>query len=331
MNLKKYGLNISTAIIGLMLSNSVLATHSDLQSAIELREAIELKPSEQKFINASTTTSKTLPISRGFHQQETCLCWSYAFFNALETISLIDDPNSKLELSRGAMQYINIKDRIIEKIQGIDDHVNPTKYKGCWAEGGTAPDAAKLIRKYGVYQYNDYHDIISPTAYSNTINQIFSYTDENMQYKLTDSLLLNYFQYDLPKYTVYKDNTITAIDLGNQLAGPGKWVPYSISKNGTDYQAKSLDPDARVGGLVNFTSRDNVLKIIVETLENNSPVLYGNDHHLTMIYGVEYDQSKNPLSLFVKDSYNFHDGSYTYKADVQRLLNELGEITVYEP
>lgn len=327
----KYVLLSIIVMFSSLVSNSVLAVHGDIQSAIALRKAIEVNPAEQQFISAINTTSKTLPISRGFHQRDTCLCWSYAFFNALETNSLVKDPDSKLELSRGAMQYINIKDRVLEKINGVDDHVNPDKFSDCWMEGGTAPDAADLIRKYGVYQYTNYHDVISPPYYTDIVNTIFAKDNVDAQYSLSESLLSGYFKQNLPTFTYYDGKFITAIELGNKLAGQGDWLSYSISKDGTDYQDKSLDPDARVGSVVNFTSRENILKIITDNLENNLSVMYGNDHHLTMIFGVEYDQDKYPVSLYIKDSYDYHDdGAYTYKADVNRLLNELGEITVYQ-
>lgn len=327
--IRNHGLYKLVAICGLVMSNLGFAIHGDIQSAIDLRKAIELNPYEQKFINSINTTSKSLPLSRGFHQKDTCLCWSYGFFNALETISLINDPNSRLELSRGAMQYINIRDRIIEKANGVDDHINTGRFRNCGAEGGTVPDAFNLISKYGVLQYTDYHDVLSPN-YSDMVSQIFAESSPVQQYQLTESLLLNHFRDNLPQYTYYKNKFITSRELAQELVGEGKWVSYSISKDGTDYKDKSLDPDARVGGLVNFTSRERVLKIITDNLEANSPVLYGNDHHLTMVYGVEYDTNKNPISLFIKDSYDFHQDNYTYKASVERLLNELGEITVYQ-
>lgn len=309
-------------LVGLFASSILWA---NIHDAEQLRQRI-IAP--QQFIEP-VSKSIVLPVSRGFDQQETCLCWSYAFFNALETLYLVQHPNAHLEISRGAMQYFNLQDRIDLKIAGVEDHLDPKVYKTCWAEGGTPLSAAYILKSYGGVSYNEYHDIISPPKYSEMYYSIFtsSHTPKQ-QHNVADSLLPIYFGAEVPETTTYNGEVMSRLEFAHRILPEGQWVTYAPSKDGSEYVAKGLDPDARRNEQTHFVSRDHFIQKIHQSLAKGRPVLYSNSHHVVLIYGADYDKQGKPLSFYMKDSYE--QLGYFYKAEHSKALDEIMEMTILE-
>lgn len=317
-----------TFSIGLFFSlNTSFALHSTLSDAEQLKNRIiysDYLSSQNKI-----TKSIVLPVSRGFDQQGTCLCWSYAFFNALESLYLIQNPNSKLEISRGAMQYINLHDRIDLKIVGVEDHLNPERYKGCSAEGGTPLSAEYIMKNYGAVPFAEYHDIISPPQYTNMYYAIFINNTTPQQKKaVAESLLPAYFGFDIPEMITFNDQSLSPLDFANKILPKGTWNTYAISIEGAEYIAKGLDPDARRNEQTHFVPRLKFIQKINQSLAEGRPVLYSNRYHVILIYGADYNENNQIVSFYIKDSYERL--GYFYKADFDKALNEIMEMTILE-
>ncbi|WP_115331695.1 hypothetical protein [Legionella busanensis] len=304
--------------------NTSFAIHSTVKDAEQLKNKIIYN---ERLTYKTTTKTIILPVSRGFDQKETCLCWSYAFFNALETLYLINHPDLKLEISRGAMQYINLQDRIDLKIDGIEDHLNPEVYKRCWAEGGTPLSAAYLLKNYGALPYDEYHDVISPPNYTNLYYSIFvDNTTPKQKRALTDSLLPLYFGYDIPETTHFNGQTLSRLDFALQILPQGTWNTYAIAKDGKEHIGNGLDPDARRSEQTHFIVRDKLIHKINQSLMNNRPVIYSNNLHVILIYGADYDNRYQPINFYIKDTYP----DYFYKADFEKVMDNMMEITILE-
>src|SRR5262245_17061121 len=87
------------------------------EAARRLREAIAEVPAAPVTLDffQGPGESYKLPVSRGFAQLGTQLCWVYSTLNALESRYLYLHGGGNLELSRGAMQYLTMRDRIMRK------------------------------------------------------------------------------------------------------------------------------------------------------------------------------------------------------------------------
>src|SRR5688572_20293400 len=107
------------AIATIFISRGAIAAHSDYAEAMRIRQLIQ----QDDTLDPRTYESIVLPVSRGFHQLQTQLCWSYAALNTLETNYLVKHPEAQLELSRRAMQYFTYEDRYTRKINGIENYI----------------------------------------------------------------------------------------------------------------------------------------------------------------------------------------------------------------
>lgn len=322
-------LNTSLAFIsGFLVSiHSAYAIHSTIVDAEALRNRIIAHEANLK--GGEVDRSIVLPVSRGFDQKQTCLCWSYAFFNALETLYLIDHPQSQLEISRGAMQYLNIQDRFDLTILGVEDHINPQRYKRCGAEGGTPLSAEYLMRNYGAVTYDNYHDVITPPDYSTIYYATFAENTSIKWKKSTASLLLaDYFGDEIPEQVNFNGQWLSPLEFAQAILPKGNWVTYSISKDGSDYIGPGRDPDRRRNEQTHYISQDNLLNKLTWSLQNKHPILYSNDHHVVMIYGADFDRDDHILSFYIKD--NYERLGYFYKADFDKAMREMTEVTILE-
>lgn len=318
-----------TLTAGFFSLNTSFALHSTIQDAEQLRNKIIYNKNLSHGTRDTITKKIVLPVSRGFDQKQSCLCWSYAFFNALESLYLVKYPDSNLEISRGAMQYINLQDRIDLKITGVEDHLNPQIYKECWAEGGTPLSAEYILKNYGALPYGEYHDIITPPDYTNLYYSIFlDNTTPKQKRTATDSLLPVYFGYEIPEITHFNGQILSRLDFATQIAPKGTWNTYAISKDGKEYIAQGLDPDARRGEQTHFISRDKLIKKINQSFANSRPIVYTSNNHVALIYGVDYHKNDEPVSFYIKDSYE--QLGYFYKADFEKAINQTLEMSILE-
>jgi hypothetical protein len=309
--------------------NASYALHSSIIDAEQLKNKIIYNKRLNSETQNSITKKIVLPVSRGFDQGKTCLCWSYAFFNALETLYLVNHPSSQLEISRGAMQYMNLQDRIDLKIDGVEDHLDPKKYKKCGAEGGTALSAEYILKNYGAVPFQEYHDIISPPDYTNLYYSIFiDNTTPKQKRAITDSLLPLYFGADLPETINFNGQMLSRFDFAKEILPQATWTTYALSKDGSEYSAPGLDPDARRGEQTHFIAKDTLIEKINQSLANSRPIIYSAKNHLILIYGADYNKDDEPVSFYIKD--NYERLGYFYRADFEKAINEMLEMTILE-
>jgi len=330
---KMFSLSLSlfVALGNLAFVNHSFAAHNTKEDSLKLYEAIAIKSltAQDQSTTLEVTSKIELPVSRNFDQQMTGLCWTYGFFNALETLHLVEHPDEDtLELSRGAMQYINMQDRIERQIQGIENHVDPNGRTDWAIEGGTATDAVYLLKEYGAYQYNDYHNILSGTNYKNLLKSVFAASTADERRQKASEELPKHFNDPLPEKTFFNGEWLTPVAFGTSLVTTGEWNSYAISKDDKEFWSEDPDSDARAGSMTYFMSREKVISKITTALKNNRPVVYSNIAHLILIYGAEFDANNNPIKFYIKNSNGFPQ--FFYKADAKKTIDNLGEISVLE-
>jgi hypothetical protein len=305
------------------------AIHSTIEDAVNLRNRTIYQAIQGIDQSRTITKSIVLPVSRGFDQGDTGLCWSYAFFSAIETIYQVNHPKSQLEISRGAMQYINMQDRFDLAILGVEDHVNPKKYGSYNAEGGTPLSAEYIMKNYGATTYDDYQDILSPPDYSDIYYAVFADNTTTKQKKATaKSQLSNYFIYEIPENTNFNGRRLTNLAFAKEILPKGKWVTYAISKDDSDYYGQGKDPDRRRNEQTHFIPKAMFIEKIKQSLENNLPIVYSDNRHVTLIYGADFTKNDDILRFYVKDSYE--SLGYFYKADFKKSMKQVSEVTLLE-
>lgn len=306
----------------LLAANNI---NSPAENAKELRAAIETKKTTQ--VKSKSHTIYELPISRGFDQGETCLCWAYAFFSALETLHLVEYPDERFELSRGVMQYINIKNRIELKIEKLDDHLDLEKYKGCSIESGQILDNVYLLNNYGAVQFFDYHDVISPPNYESMLNNIFAATTTEEKLTIANNELSLYFRQQIPDKTLYHNKSLTIQEFGKNLLERGTWKAYGIRKNKNNYSFVNTNfEDKPRQTWATYISRDRMIDKIKTAIINKKPVIYAGKTHIVLIYGMILDEQDNLVTLYIKDSYP----DFLYESDADKLLDRLNYVVVQE-
>ena len=298
----------------LVLANTVHAL-SPSKNARALREKIIVNGN---ILKAAAREEFRLPVSRGFHQHDTSLCWVYSFLNAQETLYRVSHPGSTLELSRAAFQYRTMEDRMLRHARRSADTPNMVK------ESGTPVDAWALGRSHGLIAFADYRDILTswmvPTYQVVAIAVARAETPQEQEVLLIAELERLFGA--LPSATHLGGRTLSPLELCQEVMGDQEWVSYAPGTQ--EALGPHADSDARPGAQSFYTSAANIKRHIYESLKAGKPVNYTANGHVVLIYGGAYDANGRPLRFYIKDSYE----PFLYNAEAGKLLRELVEITV---
>lgn len=283
------------------------------ENSLALRQLIKASKS-QKSEGAETIK---LPVSRGFDQKDTSLCWVYSFLNAQETLYRVKNPGSDLELSRAAFQYRTMEDRLLRHARRNDDTPNMIK------ESGTPLDAWSLGKK-GMVAFKDYRDIrpewMVPKYQVVAIAVEGAETQRDQEVVLTAELekLFGVF----PTQTHLGAKEVTPQELAQEVFGEQDWISYSPGT--LEDFGPHADTDARPGVQSFYTSLDNIKNHVYRSLKAGHPVNYTANGHVVLIYGGVYDSRGKALRFFIKDSYS----PYFYESDANKVFKNLLEVTM---
>jgi len=310
------------------------------ENAMEVRRLLNAKPLGPDGMpldgeNPAAAETMLLPVSQGFHQGGTGLCWAYATLNALETIYLVRNPEGlDVELSRRAMQYYTMEDRYRRSIKNVNTYIT---------EAGVAVDALRLIQSNGIVTFDDYYDIFDPYGQANIDAMIDggeSFTDkiramyEGMNLVYTAPPTLTH----MPSSLSVDEPNLTYVeaepgDLARLVLAKDVWQSYAPSETEVGFHDHP-DPDSRWENLSWYMPRSDFPGRIKQALEAGFPVMVTVRNHVVLLYGADYDDSGAPLTYYIKDSYDelrFLDGylywGYFYKADADYLHEAFWEMT----
>lgn len=298
-------------LLSFIVSNSLFAVHGRYEEAMRVRSLIEV-PNDR--VDPNDVAEKyILPVSRGFDQEQTELCWAYATLNVLESSFLARNEGKKIELSRRAMQYFTMEDRYFRHIRGIEKFLS---------ERGTAMDAIRLIQLNGLVWFSDYKDITDPYGIANIendVNQATGYS-QKMQKLSVD---LNKVYTDPPLSTHFGDKTLSRGELAKQITNDLIWESYAVLRDGEEGYRHHPDPDARHETVSYYMPRAKFADRIKAALKAKYAVEITIGGHCITIYGADYDSNGNPVLYYTKDSYP----DYFYTADPSELHKSLIEIS----
>lgn len=269
------------------------------EEAQRLRQKIQQKMRPK----AQVAEEFKLPVSRGFAQKDSQLCWVYAFLNAQETLHLVQHPQDVFELSRGALQVRTMEDRIMRKLTGVEDYLS---------ERGTPVDAFVLAQRVGLVAYNDFPDIIlgAQAQYNKIARAAARGQDLSHQAEILQNELIRLFG-SLPEKT-----------LGEDVLAGQEWMAYAPSE--VEGVRTHPDSDARLGSLATFVQMETFKKLVHDHLKNGQPVTYSANGHVILLYGAQYDASGNALTFFMKDSY----APFFYEAKPRIVFQEVLEMSM---
>ncbi len=264
-----------------------------------------------------------LPVSRGFSQRSTGLCWAYATLSALETIHLVRHPDGPdVELSRRAMQYYTMEDRYRRSIKQVNTYIR---------EGGIVLDALRLIQSNGIVSFDDYADVADAYGYANISGMIAgapTFTDKIIA--LYEGLDIVYAapptQTHVPVLAAAEPNAAyTPADVGELarfVLGRDVWQSYTPSSAKTGFHAHP-DPDARWENVSWHMPHSEFPGRIRQALMAGFPVVISIRNHALLVYGADYDADGSPITYYIKDSYP----SYYYVTDADYLHANFWEMT----
>jgi len=304
---------LTSTVLSLVSINTVQAVLGSYDEAMEIRRLLTATTPYLQKVPLVKTQSQggqetiVLPVSRGFNQKETGLCWAYAALNALETIYMVRNPEGlEVELSRRAMQYYTMEDRYRRFIKNVNTHLN---------ERGVVLDAIRLIQSNGIVSFDDYFDIIDPYGQANIhemINSSDSFTDKiNAMYKGMDifyktpptlSHIPSSPTLDNPDPTYVE---VKAGDLARLVLAGDVWQSYAPSETKVGFHDHP-DSDSRWENKSWYMPRGEFPGRIKQALEAGFPVIVTIRGHTVLVYGADYDGNGSPVTYYIKDSYPSH-------------------------
>jgi len=259
-----------------------------------------------------------LPISPPLDQGDSDLCWVFATLSMLETNYMVRHPGSRIELSRGALQFDSVADRFRRVIRGE---------AGRPEDGGLAVEAIALIRQNGILDQSDFHGVVDSEPIFSSIEQklalLSSPTDKE---KVLDRELKASF--GVKRRTTHLDGEAESPEqLARTVLGGEEWTEFDLSRDGSEGWGPSHDPDARPETRVRYVTLDTMIDLIHQSLARGEAVVWGSVDHALLIYGGDYDQTGKPLSYLIKDSFP----PYTYRAAAETIHGMLNDVTVTQP
>lgn len=292
--------------LGLLILSVSVAWAGPREKALRLRQSIEASPFKNLALVREEAEVIKLPVSRGFDQLDSQLCWTHSFFNAIETMELVKNPNRKLELSRAAFQRRTMEDRLQRRLEGTDNFMS---------ERGTPMDALALARRFGLIAWSDYSEIVKG------VDGLYASMFRLAENSSLEAALNRVFG-PLPEWTSLEGRPLTPLMLAAELLGDQTWVAFAPGSR--EGWADHPDPDARPETRAYVMAQGKITTVIREALRDGRPVTYGGNGHSVMIYGASFDEAGKPLKYFIKDSYP----PFFYEAAPRKLNNEMLEVTL---
>lgn len=320
------------AVLCLVATQPARAVDGDYQEAMRVRSLLRAEElslgtmPRARLEDPPVVETVLLPVSRGFNQRSTGLCWAYATLSALETIYLVRTPDGPdVELSRRAVQYYTMEDRYRRSIKQVNTDIR---------EGGIVLDALRLIQSNGIVSFDDYADVADPYGYANIADMIAgapTFTDKIIA--LYEGLDIVYTapptQTHVPVLSAVEPNATYAPADAGELARfvleRDVWQSYTPSSIKNGFHAHP-DPDARWENASWHMPHSEFPGRIRRALMAGFPVVISIRNHALLVYGADYDAAGSPITYYIKDSYP----PYYYVTDANYLHASFWEMTTVE-
>ena len=256
-----------------------------------------------------------LPISAPLDQGDTGLCWVFAALSMLETNYMSRHPGAHVEFSRAALQRDSIADRFHRVIRGEP---------GEPSDGGLAVEALALIRENGLFDRNDFHDIVNVEPVFASLEQsLAEKADPGDKERELDDELRSALGVK-PDKTHLDGRPVSPAVLANAALDGEAWTEFDLARDGVEGWGPSHDPEARPETRVRYARLERLIDLVHASLKRGEAVVAGTEDHAFLIYGAEYDASGRPIAYLIKNSLP----PYLYRADADALHQTLNDVTV---
>ena len=233
----------------------------------------------------------------------------------LETNYMVRHPGSRVELSRGALQFDSIADRFRRSLRGES---------GPLEDGGLAVEAIALIRQNGLIEQSDFHAIVdSEPIFSAIREKLAGVADVSDKQGILDEALKANLGVK-PQTTHLGRQVVSPKELARAVLGSDRWVEFDLARGGSEGEGPSHDPDARPETRVRYVKLDVMIDLIRRSLKRGEAVVWGSPDHALLIYGGDYDTEGKPLSYLIKDSF----APYVYREKAETIHRMLHDVTV---
>ncbi len=301
------------SVAGLIACAFVAAAWRDAPPPIFLVDAGE-PPANQ---STAAAESYALPITAPLDQGDTGLCWAFAALSMLETNYMSRHPGAHVEFSRGDLQRDAVADRFQRHVHGEGGEPSAD-------DGGLAVEALALIRKNGLIQRGDFHDVVDLDAIVDRLRRTLAREPEpQRQDRVLDDGLTAALGAK-PGTTHLEGRPLSPAELARTVLGGETWTEFDLSRDGAQGWGPSRDPDARPETRVRYVTLDALIALIHKSLAQREAVVAGTVDHAFLVYGADYDRDGKPLGYLVKDSL----APYLYRVEAEALHQELNDVTV---
>ncbi len=117
-----------------------------------------------------------------------------------------------------------------------------------------------------------------------------------------------------PSQTTFLDELIPVHDLSRIFLKEDEFFAYGFHQTKRGWHPHP-DPDAFSQTEAYFLDKTKFKEVVITSLKSEISVTYTHGGHILQIYGVSLDDSGNPVSYFIKDSYP----NYFYEASASRV------------
>jgi hypothetical protein len=256
-----------------------------------------------------------LPITAPLDQGDTDLCWVFATLSMLETNYMVRHPGSRIELSRAAVQFDAISDRLHRVARGQTVALE---------EGGLAVEALDLARRGGLIDRSDYHDVVDSDPVFQSAREAI---ERNASPENKESAVDRELSTALgakPDATHLDGQRVSPKRLAEAVLRGESWTEFDLAGANDNGWGPSHDPDALPDTRVRYVRLDAMIDLIHQSLRRGEAVVWGTTDHALLIYGADYDRDGRPLSYLIKDSLP----PYIYRANAEAIHAKLHDVTV---
>lgn len=260
--------------------------------------------------------SYALPITSPQDQGDTGLCWVFATLSMLETNYMSRHPGAEVEFSRAGLQRDAVDDRARRRARGEP---------GSLSEGGLAVEAVDLVRRNGLVQRADFHDIVNIEPLVSTLKETLEEAAEPAEKERDLDDDVEAALGEKPVMTHLNGRPVSPAELARMALGGSAWVEFDLSRDGATGWGPSRDPDARAETRVRYVTIPVLIDLIHRSLRRGEAAVVGTIDHALLVYGADYDPDGKPLSYLIKDSLA---PPYLYRLDAEALHQKLNDVTV---
>ncbi len=174
-----------------------------------------------------------LPITAPLDQGGTGLCWVYATLSMLETNYMTRHPGAQVAFSRAALERDALADRFGRFIRGEP---------GEPGDGGLAVEALELIRRNGLVDRDDFHDVVDDAPVLTTLKaSLAGPAQPELKHRALDGALTAALGVK-PTITHLEGRPLSPLALAHAALEGQAWIEFDLARDGVEGWVPRVTP-----------------------------------------------------------------------------------------